>query len=119
MGFFGFVLTLVLGILALMAGLQWIRTHAEPRETPVVPPARLERLEAGLESLERRLDALQDQQRFLERLLEPRVERRRLPEGERVATEPDQREVREGRPVREGGEGGEGGEGRPVREEER
>lgn len=73
-GFFAFVLIVVAGILTLVGGLQWISDRRE-EALPAVDRDRLERLESALASLESRLNELQDQQQFLERLLARRPER--------------------------------------------
>jgi hypothetical protein len=78
-GFILFVATLVLGILVLVGGLRWIREQGRVSDgRPGVEPLQLERIETALSALEARLDDLQDQQRFLERLLAERPEPRRL-----------------------------------------
>lgn len=72
-GFFLFMMTVVLGLLVLMEGLRWIGDRrAEP--LPRADMDRLDRLESAVSALESRLDELQDQQRFLERLLAERPE---------------------------------------------
>jgi hypothetical protein len=79
-GFFVFIMTLVAGVLVLAAGLKWLRLDGrELQSGEQVPPERLARVESALEVLESRLDELQDQQRFLERLLSERHETRSLP----------------------------------------
>lgn len=78
-GFFAFVVIVVFGILALVGGLQWI---GRSRELPEADPERLGQIESALTSLESRLDRLQDQQQFLERLLEDRPEHRSLGAGD-------------------------------------
>lgn len=83
-GFASFIVILVAGILALVGGLQWIGHRGEP-----IPPAdagRLERLETALSALEGRVDALHDQQRFLERLLADRPDPRALDPGSDVSS---------------------------------
>lgn len=79
-GFFAFVVILVMGILTLVGGLQWISSS---RRDPLPPPGgdRLDRMESALASLESRLEELQDQQRFLERLLADRPQPRGLESG--------------------------------------
>ncbi len=79
-GFAAFIVILVAGILALVGGLQFFSGQ---RREPL-PPAdtgRLERIESALSALESRLDEVQDQQRFLERLLAERPEPRSLESG--------------------------------------
>ncbi|MFO7895246.1 MAG: hypothetical protein R6U63_16150 [Longimicrobiales bacterium] len=81
MGFFMFVAILVFGILALAGGFQWLSDRRrEP--LPRADTDRIDQLESALASLESRLDELQDQQRFLERLLADRPERRSLGAGD-------------------------------------
>lgn len=84
MGFFAFMMTLVLGILVLVGGVQWIQDH---RRSLVRPEdgvrGELERMESALAALESRLDDLQDQQRFLERLVAERPDRALPPRPER------------------------------------
>ena len=80
-GFFAFVMIVVAGILALVGGLRFISGDTRRRELPGVDPQRLDRLESALGSLEARLDEMQQQQRFLERLLAERPERRALEGG--------------------------------------
>lgn len=82
-GFFVFVLTLAVIFVAVVAGIRWLRLDG--RELPpgrVVSPAQLDRVESALSALEARLDELQDQQRFLERLLADRQEPGALPPAE-------------------------------------
>ena len=78
-GMFWFVMVMVLGILALVAGLRFLGERGRQRVEPGVPPERFDRIESALSALEARLDDLQDQQRFLERLLAERPERPGLP----------------------------------------
>ncbi len=83
-GFMMFVFTIVAGVLVLVRGLQWIgRDHRtlESRREPSLPAVDMERIETALTRLEARLDDLQDQQRFLERLVARRQEERTLPPG--------------------------------------
>ena len=80
-GFAFFVLVVVAGVLALVGGLRRLGV-VEPREPAVRDgPGRedLLRLEEALAALDGRLDRLEDQQRFLERLLEARPEAPALP----------------------------------------
>lgn len=82
-GFFFFVMTMVIVLLGLMAGVRWLRLdrqHTEPR--PRVSPAQVERLESAIMLLESRLDEMQEQQKFLERLLAERPDPRRLGAGD-------------------------------------
>lgn len=82
-GFFAFVVILVAGVLALVGGLQWIGHRREA--LPVVDRDqldRLDRLESALASLESRLDQLQEEQKFLERLLIERPRHKSLEAGE-------------------------------------
>lgn len=89
-GFMLFVFTLVAGVLVLVRGLQWIgrgpRTLDRPQHSPS-HVAELERMEDALARLEARLDDLQDQQRFLERLLARRQDDPKLPPGQGGAGE--------------------------------
>ncbi len=71
MGFFAFIMTLVIGILVVAGGLKWLwGNQGEP--LPRADTARLDRIESALTALEARLDDVAEQQRFLERLLEQR-----------------------------------------------
>ena len=79
-GFASFIVILVVGILALVGGLQFI-SGKRPEPLPPADTARLDRIEAALSSLESRMDELQDEQRFLERLLAERPEPRSLGSG--------------------------------------
>jgi Tfp pilus assembly protein PilX len=93
-GFFAFMVIVVLGILALVGGLQWISDHRRaiaPPEGDVM--VQLERMETALTALESRLDDLQDQQRFLERLLAKRPAGEALPPGRAPASEEDASDV--------------------------
>lgn len=88
-GFLALVVVGLLVVLGLVAGTQWNRW--ERTRVDVVSPAqreRLNRLESALESLESRFAALQEQQRFLERLLEARPDPSSLPGEERPAEGP-------------------------------
>lgn len=79
-GFVVFIMTLVVGVLVLAAGLKWLRLGGrELQSGDRVAPERLSRIETTLEALESRLEELQDQQRFLERLLADRPRARSLP----------------------------------------
>lgn len=72
-GFVFFIMTIVvigMGILGVAAGLKRLNAPAEPE----LGSARLDQIETALSAMESRLDDLQDQQRFLERLLEERPE---------------------------------------------
>ncbi|MGK7310751.1 MAG: hypothetical protein ACN0LA_00795 [Candidatus Longimicrobiales bacterium M2_2A_002] len=81
-GFLAFVMIVVAGILALVGGLRFISaSNGRGRTLPEADPQRLDRLESALGSLEARLDELQEEQRFLERLLAERPERRALGRG--------------------------------------
>ena len=107
-------LIVVVGVLGLVGGLQHFGVLQRRDAVPGQGPTRedLHRLQDLLGGLEARLDRLEDQQRFLERLLESRPERPSLPPG--PAPEPE----REGGVERgvdsvlfdvERGEAGEGG----------
>ncbi len=83
-GFIVLVLTalvVVASILGVAAGLKRINAPEQPEPGS----ARLDQIESALSSVESRLDDLQDQQRFLERLLEARPERPSLGSGEAAA----------------------------------
>ena len=90
-GFAAFVMTLVVGILILVGGLNLISGRGE-KAVPPVDDERLSRIESALSALESRLDSLQEQQRFLERLLADRPAPKSLeagePEREEAAAEP-------------------------------
>ena len=77
LGFLIFVFTIVMGALLLVGGLQRINDRRYLLDASSDP--RFDRLESGLALLESRLDDLQEQQRFLERLLADRPETRQLP----------------------------------------
>ncbi len=79
-GFFAFVMTIVMGLLVLIGGLRFLRTREEER-LPPSEGARFDRLESALNSLESRLDDLTEQQRFLERLLAERPAPKALGSG--------------------------------------
>jgi len=76
---------LVLLILVVFVGVRWTaelsRRSTRGVEGPGADPWRLERIESSLAGLERRLDEMQEQQRFLERLLAERSDPRALPPG--------------------------------------
>lgn len=82
-GFVFFFLVLVLGALGLVAGLQALGILPPRQAPPGERPARetFHRLEEALAALESRLDRVEDQQRFLERLLEARPDPARLGPG--------------------------------------
>lgn len=84
-GFFFFIMTVVLGVLALVWGLRGLGIIGSD---PAIPPAGtgvsradLERIHDVLGALESRLDGLQEQQQFLERLLAERDRPAALPPG--------------------------------------
>ncbi len=83
MGFIVVILTLVFGVLVLVGGLQWIGGRDRQQKVHQAPFAagQLDRIETALGSLEARVDDLQAQQRFLERLLADRTDRPRLTGG--------------------------------------
>lgn len=87
MGFMFLLLLLVAGLLGLLGGLHYF--GIVPRRDPLPGDARtregLHRLAESLGAIEARLDRLEDQQRFLERLLESRPERPALPAPEEPA----------------------------------
>ena len=84
-GFFIFMMTVVLGALGLLWGLRLVGVIQPDGALPSdggVRRAELERIVDALSALESRLDALEDQQQFLERLLAGREEGRALPGGQ-------------------------------------
>ena len=82
----GFAAFLGLLAVALLALLGVLRLVGGRREIPLPPgeARRLDRLESALETLETRLEALQDEQRFLVRLLEDRGSTRTLEAGDQA-----------------------------------
>lgn len=78
-GFFMFVILVVLGVLVLVAGRQWLDPGRRTVEGAAPSSEQLDRVESALTTLESRLDDLQEQQRFLERLVAERPERPSLP----------------------------------------
>ncbi|NIP81480.1 MAG: hypothetical protein GWM90_20580 [Gemmatimonadetes bacterium] len=92
MGFFVFMATLVLGILAVLGGIQWLEGRRSMAPSDGAWRGQLERLETAVGVLESRLDDLEDQQRFLERLLAERpgpqsLPRPSPPSGEQVRSD--------------------------------
>ena len=84
MGVVLLALVIVVGIL----GVEWIRANkAAVPSGRSEDPERLEQLETALSSLESRLGELEDQQRFLERLLEERPDPTALPAPEQDTQE--------------------------------
>lgn len=79
-GFSLMVMTMVIGLLFLVGGLRFLRARDDQR-LPAPDSTRFDRLESILTSLESRIDGLEDQQRFLERLLEQRPAPRTLESG--------------------------------------
>ena len=90
-GFFFFVMIVVLGTLGLIAGLRMLGVVGSeaPRVEPGASQRELERVMEAVLALERRLDELQEQQQFLERLLVRRAENEALPPGSREARPPE------------------------------
>lgn len=92
-------LSLILLVLVVIFGLRWM-TELSRRSAAGVErgpdPRRLERVEAALASLEARLDQLQEQQRFMERLLAGRREPGTLPPGESGSARAGEGDAREG-----------------------
>lgn len=80
-GFFVLVMTLAFGILVVVSGLRWLGADRPERLTGAPSPAQLERIETALAALESRLASLEEQQRFLERLVERRPEPKSLSPG--------------------------------------
>lgn len=79
MGFFAFMVVVILGSLVLLQGFQWLGDRRRPVDRVDGSGARLDRMESALGALEARLDDLQEQQRFLERLLAERPRHAALP----------------------------------------
>lgn len=79
----GFIFLLIF-LIVLFAGLRGLGVLPRPGGvvTPGLTRADLHRLEEALTGLERRIDRLEDQQRFLEGLLEGRSTPRALPPGD-------------------------------------
>lgn len=81
-GFLFLFLVVIAGVLGLLAGLQFFGVLPR-REAPLgsllADRERVHRLEEALGAVDARLDRLEDQQRFLVRLLEDRSERPSLP----------------------------------------
>lgn len=77
-GFFAFVMVMLAAVVVLVAGLTGFSRRDRLGEAD---PSRLDRIESALTSLESRLDEIQDQQRFLERLLAERPDDRQLGPG--------------------------------------
>lgn len=80
-GFLAFMLVILVGVLILVGGLQWLSEPRKSVEGPRSAPPRVDRLESAIALLEARVDDLQEQQRFLERLLAQRPESRALPDA--------------------------------------
>lgn len=100
-GFAAFIVILMVGILALVGGLQFISSGHRREPLPPGDTERLERMESAIGALESRLDELQDQQRFLERLVAERPEPRTLrPGADASSTDEDVDSI-----LFEGGEG--------------
>lgn len=78
-GFLAFMMFLALGVLGLAAGFRWLSERPGAIEGAGRSATRLDRLESALGTLEARIDDLQEQQRFLERLVSERPEPRSLP----------------------------------------
>lgn len=81
MGFLSLLLFVLMIAILASAGIRFLDQRRELRGSGA-PPGQLERLESALSSLEARVSDLQDQQRFLERLLAERPEPPRLGGGE-------------------------------------
>lgn len=79
MGFFAFMVVVILGSLVLLQGFQWLTDRRRPVDRVDRSAARLDRMEGALGTLEARMDDLQEQQRFLERLLAERPQPGALP----------------------------------------
>lgn len=80
-GFVAFMLVVLVGVLILVGGLQWLGDPRRSVEGSRSTPPRVDRLESAIALLEARVDDLQEQQRFLERLLAQRPETRTLHGG--------------------------------------
>lgn len=78
-GFFAFMIVVILGSLVLLQGFQWLGDRRRPVDGVDRSAGRLDRMESALGALEARLDDLQEQQRFLERLLAERPQPGALP----------------------------------------
>jgi hypothetical protein len=85
-GFLTLLIAVALIVVLLRTGGAWPRGRGPTVERGQGDEARLDRMETALTMLESRLDDLQDQQRFLERLLANRTDPTALP----GRTEPDQ-----------------------------
>lgn len=79
MGFLWVLLAVAVVLLVLNGALQWPGSRpSSPRADPEVT-VRLARIENALRLLESRLDSVEQQQQFLERLLSDRADSRTLP----------------------------------------
>lgn len=72
MGFILFMFTVLVGALLLVGGLQWLGGRRGSGDDDRVSSPNVDRLETAISMLEARVDDLQEQQRFLERLLAQR-----------------------------------------------
>lgn len=83
-GFSLFILAVLVGVLGLSAGLRFLGVISPREAAPGDLAGReaLQRIQEALAGLDSRLDRLEDQQRFLERLLESRPPAPGLPPGE-------------------------------------
>lgn len=79
MGFLAFLIVVALFVLVLSGVVQWPGDRRTSLNTDPGIAVRLARMENSLRLLESRLDSLEDQQQFLERLLSDRPEQRALP----------------------------------------
>lgn len=95
-GFLMMMILVALGVLLLAGGVERVGGRRAAVDGVELSSAQLDRIESALTSLEARVDDLQEQQRFLERLLAERPEpRAALDRGEEAGTEAGERKAEE------------------------
>lgn len=87
-GFVGALVIVALVLLVLNGALQWPGSRQGSLRPDPEVTVRLARIENTLRLLESRLDSVEEQQQFLERLLSDRADPRALPPSDPPASEP-------------------------------